>query len=69
MRKLIYSIATIVLLVSAVFVWSRTSLVSSRATVSAAGTIETPQQGSLISPFDMMVKYGKPLPTQSYDAH
>jgi hypothetical protein len=65
MRKLIYSVATIVLAIAAVFVWSSTALVSSRATVSTADVVES----ALVSPFDMMVKYGKPLPTQSYDAH
>jgi hypothetical protein len=69
MRTLIYSLATVALLGAAVFIWSHTTLVSSQANVSTNGMIETPQQGALISPSDMMAKYDKPLPTQSYDAH
>jgi hypothetical protein len=68
MRTLIYSLATVALLTAAVFVWSRAALVSSQATT-ATGGAQIPQQGALISPFDMMVKYSKPLPTQAYDAH
>jgi hypothetical protein len=69
MRILTFTLGIIAIIGAATFVASRTTLAPSQATV-----IGTPQsatvQGSLISPFEMMmIKRDKPMPVESFDAH
>ncbi len=67
MRKLLYSLAAIVLVAVAIFAISRTTHAPSEATT--VGLATKPQQGSLISPFEIMMNRTGTLPVESWDAH
>ena len=57
MRKLMFSIGAIVIAAAAIFVWSRTALVSVQA-----------EEVVSMSPTDMMLNYKGPLPVEQWDA-
>ena len=66
MRKLLYSLAAIVLVAAAIFAWSRPTPAPSDVTI---GLATKPQQGTLISPFELMMNPAGTLPVESWDAH
>lgn len=72
MRKVIYSIAAIVLVTVAVLVWLRTASVPIRANIASPITLSQSQAGSTeatapISPTDMMMNYRASLTTEQWD--
>ena len=73
MQKLIYSIAAIGLVATAVFVWSHTALVpihASTASVAGLPAEATSLQGTAsISPTEITVTYKGELPAQQWEPH
>jgi hypothetical protein len=73
MRKLIFSIAAIVLVGAAVFVWSHTALVPIHASTASVSVLPTERASSrgnpAISPTDMMVNHKVSLPAEQWEPH
>ena len=72
MRKLLYSIAAIVLAATAVFVWSRTALVPLQASTASSISLNQALAASSdasapISPTDMMMNYKVSLPAEQWE--
>ena len=74
MRKLLYSMVAIVLIVAVVFVWSRTALVSLQASTASSispykALAASNDANAPISPTEMMEKYKAGLPAQQWEPH
>ena len=73
MRKLIFSIAAIVLVGAAVFVWSHTALVPIHASTASsislkqALAVSSSDANAPISPTDMMMNYKVSLPAEQWE--
>ena len=70
MRKLIYSIGVIVLAAAAVFVWSRTALVSLQASTASLISLNIAVASEATAPIsrtDMMINHKGPLPAEQWE--
>jgi hypothetical protein len=72
MRKLIYSIAAIVLAATAVFVWSHTALVPLQASTASSISLNpvvavSSDLSAPISPTDMMMNHKASLPAEQWE--
>jgi hypothetical protein len=71
MRKLIYTIGTLALVVAAIFVWSRTALVSPEAGTAVSlnhGTAVLSGTSEPISPTELTIRRSGVLAIEQWDA-